>query len=118
MAPVYSGISILEIKTRFEVFLLSNFLYSIAVVARLFLQFEVLSIIVFTLLGLFNPYMIPGVKSFFGKMSRLTMGPVQRLCPFLKGDALDFTPVVTVLAIVFIDFFLVSSLFDLAQNLR
>jgi uncharacterized protein YggT (Ycf19 family) len=46
------------------------------------------------------------------------MGPVQRLCPFLKGDALDFTPVVTVLAIVFIDFFLVSSLFDLAQNLR
>ncbi|HPB63650.1 MAG TPA: hypothetical protein PLD15_06810 [Mesotoga sp.] len=65
-------------------FLLSNFLYSIAVVARLFLQFEVLSIIVFTLLGLFNPYMIPGVKSFFWKDVQTHYGPGAKVVPFLE----------------------------------
>jgi len=115
----FSGITEIEkTKERREMLLLSNFLYSIAVVLRLFLQFQVLSIIIYTLFGLFNPDIIPGVKSFFGKMSSLTMKPVARVFPRLRGEALDFTPLVTVLIIVFIDLFLVSSLFDFAQHLR
>jgi uncharacterized protein YggT (Ycf19 family) len=46
------------------------------------------------------------------------MKPVARVFPRLRGEALDFTPLVTVLIIVFIDLFLVSSLFDFAQHLR
>ena len=95
-------------------FVVANLVYAIALVLRIIIVLESFCIIVSAALSWF-PFR--GNFSYFCySMAELINRPVRRFIPPL--GPLDIAPIVSILLLIFIDAFLVRSLFDLAEVLR
>jgi YggT family protein len=95
-------------------FILGNFVYAIALILRILISFEMFCIILSAVLSWFPVY---GRFTFFcHQMADFMNRPIRRVLPPL--GPVDISPLISILILVFLDAFLVRTLFDLAEVLR
>jgi len=99
-----------------RVFVLGNFLKAIAIVLRIFIYYEIFAIGVYAIMSWFPTPYYSSLRSFFYASSEIILRPLRKLIPPI--GMVDITPLIAILVLVFIDNFIVQSLFDLAVKLR
>jgi YggT family protein len=96
--------------------ILGNFLIAIAKIINIALTFYMWIIIGRAVISWVNPDPYNPIVRFLNSVTEPVLYPIRRRMPFLGG--FDFSPVIVILAIVFIQTFLVQSLADLAIRIR
>ncbi|HOP48407.1 MAG TPA: YggT family protein [Desulfobacteraceae bacterium] len=96
--------------------ILGNFLIAIAKIINIALTFYMWIIIGRAVISWVNPDPYNPIVRFLNSVTEPVLYPIRRRLPFLGG--FDFSPVIVILAIVFIQTFLVQSLADLAIRIR
>ena len=97
-------------------FLLSNLLLALANLVNLVLEAYFWTIIAGAVLSWVSPDPSNPIVRFLRRVTEPVLRPVRRRLP--TGMGLDFSPMVVLLAIYFLKWFLVGSLRDLALSLR
>ncbi len=95
-------------------FILANLVYAIAVVLKIIISFEIFCIVVSAILSWFPFY--NKFAFFCHQMADLMNRPIRRILPPL--GPIDISPMVSILILIFLDAFLVRTLFDLAEVLK
>jgi YggT family protein len=97
--------------------LLGNLIFAIAKILDLAINLYIVIIIVRTVLSWFNPNPYsPGMR-FLINITEPVLYRVRRLLP-LSGVGLDLSPIIVIFGLMFVQYFLVSSLYDLSSTLR
>lgn len=97
-------------------FVVSNLVMSIARLLEIVLEVYFWIIIVRALLSWVNPDRYNPIVQFLYRVTEPVLRPIRRRLPMEMG--LDFSPLVVILAIKVLQWFLVDSLRDLAVSLR
>jgi len=97
-------------------FVLANFINAIAVVLRVAIEVEIVVIIINSIFSWFPFLRYHLINQFLDAMANIVLQPLRRIIPPI--GPFDITPFVGILLLIFIDSFLVSTLFDLAIRLR
>lgn len=98
-------------------FIVSNFIVAIAKVFSLILNIYMWLVIIRAIASWFamDPY--NPIYQFLIRITEPVLGYVRRIFP-IRAGAVDFSPIIVIIAIIFLQSFLVQSLFGLAQALR
>lgn len=88
-----------------------------ALILRILVNIEITAIIISVLLSWVTPYKYHPVRTFFDRLAEFVVGPLRKALP-LRAGILDFTPLLAILLLLFVDRFIVESLFDLARMLK
>jgi len=97
-------------------FILSNFLIAIAGAVSLILTLYLYIVIGRAIISWVNPDPRNGIVRFLYSATEPVLFRVRRLLPYLGG--IDFSPLVVILVIYFLQSFLVGTLQDLAVRMR
>ena len=97
-------------------FVLSNLLMTVARLLEVVLEVYFWIIIVRALLSWVNPDRYNPIVQFLYRVTEPVLRPIRRRLPMQMG--LDFSPLIVILAIKVLQWFLVDSLRDLAVSLR
>ena len=97
-------------------FVVGNLLNAIATVLRIFIYTEIIAIIISALLSWISPLVYTPIRYFFSSLADIVEKPLRKFIPPL--GPVDLTPFIAILLLIFIDSFLVQTLFDLAVRLR
>ena len=97
-------------------FVVSNLVMTIARLLEVVLEVYFWIIIVRALLSWVNPDRYNPIVQFLYRVTEPVLRPIRRRLPM--GIGLDFSPLVVILAIKVLQWFLVDSLRDLAVSLR
>ncbi len=98
-------------------FLLGNFIAAVAQIIDLVLTIYTWIIVIRAVLSWVNPDPYNPIVRMLYRVTEPVMAPVRRWIP-LRGLGIDLSPVIILLAIVFLQRFLVPSLMQLAYSLR
>jgi YggT family protein len=98
-------------------FLLANLIEALARILDVALNLYVWIIIIRALLSWVNPDPYNPIVRFLYRVTEPVLSPVRRWIPF-RNFGIDLSPVVVLLAIMFLQYFLVPSLIQLAFKLR
>jgi YggT family protein len=98
-------------------FILSNFLSGIAAVLNLVLWLYMWIVIARAILSWVNPDPRNAIVRFLYNATEPLLYRVRRTLPFYAGG-IDFSPLIVILAIYFLQIFLVQSLEQMAHHLR
>jgi YggT family protein len=93
-------------------FILSNFLLALAKIIDIGLTLYVWIVIARAVISWVNPDPYNPIVRFLISVTEPFLYPIRRRLPFMGG--IDFSPVILILAVVFLEFFLVRSLSELA----
>lgn len=96
-------------------FALGNFLEALAYILRISLNFFQISIIISVIMSFLFPY-YSKIKVFFDGISNIILNPIRRYLPVYAGP-FDLSPAIGITILIFLDRFLVQTLFDLAFRL-
>jgi len=97
--------------------LLGNMVFAIAKILDLGISLYIIIIIVRSVLSWFNPNPYsPGV-TFLIRVTEPVLHRIRRFLP-LSGVGLDLSPIIAIFALMFVQYFVVSSLYDLSASLR
>jgi len=96
-------------------FALGNLLEAISYILRISLNFLQISIIISVIMSFLIPY-YSKIRSFFDGIANLILNPIRRYIPVQAGP-FDLSPLIGILILIFIDRFLVQTLFDIASRL-
>jgi YggT family protein len=94
---------------------MSNLVFSLAKVADIVLTIFYWLILVRAIVSWVNPDPLNSIVQLLYRTTEPILGPIRR---FMPAAAIDLSPIVAFLAIVFLKFFLVSTLFDLSYRIR
>jgi len=97
-------------------FVVSNLLMTVARLLEVVLEVYFWIIIVRALLSWVNPDRYNPIVQFLYRVTEPVLRPIRRRLPMEMG--LDFSPLIVILAIKVLQWFLVDSLRDLAVSLR
>ncbi len=97
-------------------FIIGNFLIAVAKVLDIALSIYMWIIIIRALISWVNPDPYNPIVRFLVSVTEPVLYPIRRRLPLLGG--IDFSPIVAILAIIFIQTFLVQSLMQLGMSLR
>ena len=95
----------------------ANFIMAIAKVINIALTLYMWIIIARAVISWVNPDPFNAIVRFLNSVTEPVLYPIRRRIPISFGG-IDFSPIIVILAIIFIQSFLVQSLFDLAVGLR
>ena len=98
-------------------FILGNFLAATATILDIALSIYMWVIIIRALLSWVNPDPYNVIVQFLYSITEPVLVRVRQLLPF-SGVGIDFSPIIVILAIIFLQSFLVSSLGTLAVRLQ
>ena len=98
-------------------FVLSNFLYSIARLLDIVITILYWLIIIRALVSWVNPDPFNPIVQFLQRTTEPILSPIRRALR-MQFWTIDITPIIAVLGLIFIQSFLVSTLKDLAMRLR
>ncbi len=98
-------------------FLLANLIEALARILDVALNLYVWVIIIRALLSWVNPDPYNPIVRFLYRATEPVLNPVRRWLPF-RNFGIDLSPVVVIAAIMFLQYFLVPSLIQLAFKLR
>jgi len=96
-------------------FVLSNLIIALAKILNLALTAVYWIILIRALISWVNPDPYNPIVIFLYKTTEPILNPIRRILPDM---ALDISPIIAFLAIVFIKSFLVATLFDIGLKLR
>ena len=97
-------------------FVVSNFIYAIAKILNLGLSLYMWIIIARAVISWVNPDPYNPIVRFLNTVTEPILYPIRRRMPIHLGG-IDFSPVLVILAIIFVQSFLVKSLMQLAGRL-
>jgi YggT family protein len=98
-------------------FVISNFLAALGSVLNIFLSVYMWIVIARAVISWVNPDPYNPIVRFLHAATDPVMYRVRRLLPVYFGG-IDFSPILVIVAIIFLQSFLVQSLFDLSRALR
>ncbi|HJM82013.1 MAG TPA: YggT family protein [Nitrospinota bacterium] len=97
-------------------FIIGNFLIAIAQVINIALTLYLWTVIIRALISWVNPDPYNPIVTFLYRVTEPALRPIQKFIPMAGG--IDFSPVVLILVIYFMQFFLVTSLMQIGQALQ
>ena len=97
-------------------FILSNFMHSIATIVDIVLNLYMWILIARAILSWVNPDPYNPIVNFLYNITEPLMYRVRRILPFQFGG-IDLTPMVIIIAIIFLRSFIVSTLHQLANQI-
>lgn len=98
-------------------FIISNFLTAIAKVLNMVLSIYMFLIIVRAIASWFTMDPYNPIYQFLIRITEPVLGRIRRILPMTAG-MVDLSPIVAILIIIFLQSFLVQSLFGLAATIR
>ena len=98
-------------------FILGNFIAAIAHIIDILLSVYLWIVIIRAALSWVNPDPYNPIVRLIHQLTEPVMAPIRRRIP-LRGGGMDFSPLVILLVIIFLQSFLVSSLLQLSSYLR
>ena len=98
-------------------FIAGNMLNALATVLDIALSAYMWVLIIRAVISWVNPDPWNPIVQFLYRVTDPVLRPIQRMLP-IRGLGIDFSPLVVILAIIFIQKFLVASLTELAWRLR
>jgi len=96
-------------------FVLSNFIVAVANIVSVVLSFLYWIILIRALISWVNPDPYNPIVQFLHRTTEPILEPIRRLMPRM---AIDISPIIAFLVIIFLKSFLVQSLYDLSYQLR
>ncbi len=96
-------------------FILGNFLHAIAVVLNIILTFYMYVVIIAALISWVNPDPYNPIVRFLYAATEPVLRPIRRRLPM---TGIDFSPLIVIAIIMFIKYFLIASLNDLAMRIH
>jgi YggT family protein len=99
-------------------FILGNFIAAIARIIDIALSIYLWIIIIRAVISWVNPDPYNPIVRLLYQLTEPVLAPVRRRIPFFKGMGLDFSAVIVLLLIVFLQIFLVTSLLQLSNHFR
>ncbi len=97
-------------------FVFGNLLMAIATILNIVLSAYMWIVIISALLSWVNPDPYNPIVRFLHAVTEPVLRPIRRRIGY--GIGIDFSPMVVILAILFVKYFLVASLIDVANRLR
>jgi len=98
-------------------FVLGNFIEGVARVLDMVLTIYIWIIVIRALISWVNPDPYNPIVQFLYRVTEPVLRPIRRWLPF-RNIGIDFSPVVVIAAIIFIQTFVVQSLIQLAFRLK
>lgn len=98
-------------------FILSNFIAAVAKVLGIVLNLYMWLIVIRAVVSWFSPDPYNQIYIFLVRVTEPVLGYIRRLLP-LRAGMLDLSPVLAILVIIFLQSFLVQSLYGIAMSLR
>ena len=99
-------------------FIVSNFLSSIARVLDMGFGFFFWVLLIRCLISWVNPDPYNTVVQFLYKVTEPVLSPIRRIIPPAWGIGIDLSPLVAVLLLTLLQHFVVTTLYDIAARLR
>ena len=97
-------------------FIAGNFLNALAQVLDVVLTIYMWVIIVSALISWVNPDPNNPIVRFLHTVTEPVLKPIRRVLAFRMG--IDISPIIAILCIMFLKYFLVQSIFDMARRLK
>ena len=97
-------------------FVLSNFVVALARIVDLVLTLYMWVIIFRAVISWVNPDPYNQIVIFLYRVTEPVLGPIRRKLPF-RNVGIDFSPMVVILIILFLQYFLVATMIQLAQRI-
>jgi YggT family protein len=97
-------------------FIIGNFLSAIAVILDTVLSIYMWIVIITALMSWVNPDPYNPIVRFLRGVTEPVLSPIRRMIGY--GMGVDFSPMVVILGILFVKYFLVASLREIAFRLR
>lgn len=97
-------------------FILSSFIVALAKVINIVLTIYMWIIIFRAVISWVNPDPYNQLVIFLHRVTEPVLGPIRRMLP-LRNTGIDFSPIVVILIILFLQYFLVEVMIQLAQRL-
>ena len=98
-------------------FILSNFITATAKILSIILNIYMWLIIIRALASWFSPDPYNPIYQFLIRITEPVLGYIRRVLP-VRAGMMDLSPIVALLAIIFLQTFLVQSLYGIAMSLR
>jgi len=98
-------------------FVLGNFIAAIARILDVLLTIYMWVIVIRAVLSWVNPDPYNPIVRFIYQFTEPVMAPIRRWLP-IRGMGIDFSPIIILLLILFLQSFLVKSLLELAYSFR
>ncbi|MEN6320155.1 MAG: YggT family protein [Syntrophaceae bacterium] len=98
-------------------FVLGNFMVALAKIIDVILSIYMWIIIARAVISWVNPDPYNQIVQFLYRVTEPVMAPVRRWLP-LRGMGIDFSPIVIILVIIFLQSFLVKTMIEMAANFR
>ena len=98
-------------------FIISNFIAAIAKVLGIVLSIYMWLIIIRAVVSWFSPNLYNPIYNLLLSITEPVLSYIRRLLP-LRTGMVDLTPIIAILAIIFLQTFLVQSLYGIAMALR
>ena len=99
-------------------FVLSNFLVTVAHILDILLTILYWLILIRALISWVNPDPYNAIVQFLYKVTEPILYPIRKMLPVSLGFGIDISPIIAFLAIMFIRSFLVKTILDLAMRLQ
>jgi len=113
--PAYGLLQYILLKEK-EMFILGNLFIAIAKVLDIGLSIYMWLIIIRALISWVNPDPYNPIVRFLVSATEPVLYPIRRRLPLFGG--IDFSPIVAILLIIFLQTFLVQSLMQIGMNLK
>jgi len=97
-------------------FVFGNFIIGLARVIDIVLTLYMWIIIISALISWVNPDPYNQIVIFLNRITEPVLRPIRRKLPF-NSMGMDFSPLIVVLIIIFLQYFLVQTIIQLAQRL-
>ena len=97
-------------------FVLSNFVIALAKVIDIVLTIYMWIIVFRALISWVNPDPYNQIVVFLYRFTEPVLGPIRRRMP-MSNLGIDFSPIIVILAIVFLKYFLVETMIQMATHL-
>ena len=111
------GLTQIKLKGRSQMILLSNFLVAIAKVMDIVLTIFMWIVIARAVLSWVSPDPYNPIVRFIHSVTEPVLYQIRRRIPVSFGG-IDFSPILVFLAIIFLQRFVVNSLYEMAQTLH
>ncbi len=113
---LYKCADVKRILIGADMFILANFLNAVAYILEFSINIYMYIIIARAIISWFNPDPYNPVVRFLYRSTDPVLNGVRRFLPDLGG--LDISPVIVILLIIFLQKFVVNSLFELVNRLK
>ena len=98
-------------------FVAGNFIQALAQIIGLVLDLYMWVIIIRALISWVNPDPYNPIVQFLYRITEPVLTPIRRMIP-MHGIGIDLSPIILIMVILFLQTFLVKSLFQLAQRMQ